>query len=70
MLHILLHVTVVHPFLSLTIFAKKCILLASSFAKLSRRLFSHLDQLRVSNLISTLEDLIVDLGIEMGVSGN
>ena len=47
--------------------AKKCNPFASSFAKLSRSLFSRVGQLGVSTWIQHLNDLIVLLGLHMGV---
>ena len=47
--------------------AKKCNPFASSFAKLSRSLFSHVGQLGVSTWIPTFENLIVFLGLQMDV---
>ena len=48
--------------------AKKCNPFASSFAKLSRSPFSRVGQLGVSTWCQHLRDLIVFLGLHMGVN--
>ena len=47
--------------------AKKCNPFASSFAKLSRSLFSHVGQLGYQLGYQLLKDLTVFLGLHMGV---